>query len=76
MALALQLGEMSIADKLQAMETLWEDLSRSADEITVHAWHYEVLASREENLKGCREQFTDWGDAKEAIKNAIQRRCP
>lgn len=72
MSLALQLGEMSIADKLQAMETLWEDLSRSADEIAVPAWHYEVLAGREEDLKGCRELFTDWEIAKEAIKKSVK----
>ena len=72
MALALQLGEMSTADKLQAMEDLWEDLSRCADSIAVPPWHYSVLESREIELKGCREHFTDWETAKETIRSLVK----
>jgi hypothetical protein len=47
MAIAVDLGKMSIADKLQLMEDLWQDLASGPAEIDSPAWHGEVLAERE-----------------------------
>ena len=43
MATKLPLHEMTIQEKLAAMEALWEDLSRSPEAIESPKWHREIL---------------------------------
>ncbi len=44
--LDLPLAEMSVADKLHVMETLWADVSRTAPEEAAPGWHVQVLLER------------------------------
>ncbi len=46
MATRLPLEKMTVEEKLQAMEALWEDLTRRADEYEPPTWHGEVLRER------------------------------
>ena len=39
----LPLKEMTLQEKLDAMESLWEDLVRTPEAIESPAWHKEVL---------------------------------
>ena len=43
MVMTLPLDEMSLADKILAMEILWDDLCRNADGFSSPAWHGEQL---------------------------------
>ena len=43
----MPLSEMTTADKLEAMEKLWEDLCRNTEALPSPAWHENVLSSRE-----------------------------
>lgn len=72
MAFSLPLAQMSTADKLQTMETLWEELCHKAEDIGIPQWHYEVLAAREEDIQAGKECFTDWEVAKEAIRESLK----
>ncbi|MEI6825845.1 MAG: addiction module protein [Desulfuromonadales bacterium] len=72
MAFSLPLAQMSTADKLQTMETLWDDLCHKVEDICIPEWHYEVLAAREEDIKTGKECFTDWEIAKETIRESLK----
>jgi hypothetical protein len=61
---------MSVEEKLQAMEALWEDLSRNAD-LKSPAWHEEVLAERERQLEAGEASFMDWEQAKADIRKRV-----
>jgi hypothetical protein len=63
---------MSVEEKLQMMEALWDDLSQNADEIQPPAWHGEVLAEREAAIARGNEQFVDWEAAREKIEKDIR----
>lgn len=39
-----QIKGMSVIERLQAMDQLWDSLSRCADEIPSPDWHQDVLA--------------------------------
>ena len=41
-----QIERMSVAERLQVMEQLWDALCRDAGEIVSPEWHREVLADR------------------------------
>jgi len=63
MGVALKLDEMSIEEKVEVMEALWRDLSRS-DAYVSPAWHGEVLEAREHE----GEAPADWSEARERIR--------
>ena len=71
MAISLHLDEMSVEEKLQAMESLWEDLCSRADSMASPAWHGEALADREAAIDGGNDHFQDWEVAKQDIENTI-----
>lgn len=52
MASNLPLKTMSVEEKLQAMESLWDDLCANAESMTSPAWHEDVLAERDAAREG------------------------
>jgi hypothetical protein len=72
MSITLPLEKMTIAEKLQTMEFLWDDLCHNADEIKSPKWHKDVLSEREKNIKNGRVSFIDWEQAKKEISEAIK----
>lgn len=67
----LPLKEMTLQEKLDAMESLWEDLVRTPEAIESPAWHKEVLDERFRKLKEGKTQFIDWETAKEALRKKL-----
>ena len=47
--ISIPLDKMSLAEKLEAMEALWADLSRTPSQVPVPDWHREVLKARRES---------------------------
>ncbi len=64
MASSLPLEKMSVEEKLQAMESLWDDLCSQAGVMTSPAWHEDVLAERDTMQKRGDDAFEDWEAAK------------
>ena len=71
MSISLPLEKMSVEEKLQAMESIWDDLCDRADNLASPAWHGEVLADRESALQGGNDEFIDWETAKQNIKKQL-----
>ena len=69
MTCTLQIEKMSRAEKLQAMEVLWEDLSRTETEVESPSWHQDVLKDTEARFAAGQEQVTDWETAKKTLRN-------
>ncbi len=74
MSVALPLDKMTLADKLAAMETLWEDLSHRAGDIAVPDWHYEILADRETAVREGQEEFVDRDVAKDQLRQSTKNK--
>jgi hypothetical protein len=68
MSIKLPLHEMTIREKLAAMESLWEDLSRLPETVESPEWHKEILDQRRERVAGGTAQFEDWETAKARIR--------
>ena len=71
MANTLALDKMSVEEKIQAMESLWDDLCRQAGGVVSPSWHEEVLAERDALHKRGDDEFEDWDVAKGNIKNKL-----
>ncbi|CAH2031167.1 addiction module protein [Trichlorobacter ammonificans] len=72
MGSALQIDKMSLAEKLEAMEMLWDDLTHHVQDVAMPEWHTEVLAVREADLSDGTARFDDWETAKENIRRALK----
>ena len=71
MTVTLPLNDMTISEKLQLMETLWEDLSRNADALESPEWHRDVLEERERRIASGEARFSDWEEAKADIRKRV-----
>ena len=60
--------KLSVAEKLQAMEALWQSLSSKPEAIESPAWHEQELRAREENIESGKAKFIDWKKAKADIR--------
>ncbi|MBD3375184.1 addiction module antitoxin RelB [candidate division KSB1 bacterium] len=69
MHVILPLEKMSIEEKIQAMESLWEDLCINADSLTSPEWHRDILEEREKTIMNGDDEFIDWEKAKKDIRN-------
>lgn len=72
MDIVLPLHEMTVAEKLRAMEVLWDDLSRNPDDIPTPAWHAEVLAARQKEIDEGRAKFIPWEECRESLHKEIR----
>lgn len=62
--ISIPLDKMSLAEKLEAMEALWADLSRTPDDVPVPQWHRDVLKSRQESPA----TWLDWEQVKASLR--------
>jgi len=60
MAIELPLAQMSLDDKLQAMELLWADLSKDPAQVVSPAWHREELHRRQDLVQQGKASFQSW----------------
>jgi len=72
MELALPLGQMTTAEKLRALEQIWEDLCRTPNEVPSPSWHADVLQDREKRIQQGSSQFVDWSEAKQRIRDSTK----
>lgn len=66
MSLVLPLEKMTLAEKLQAMEALWADLSRD-EAMESPGWHEQVLQER-----AGEKNPVDWETAKKQLRSRLQ----
>jgi len=71
MPVTLSLSELTVTEKLQLMEALWEDLSRNTGTFESPEWHREVLEDREERIASGKAHFSDWEQAKADIRKRV-----
>jgi putative addiction module component (TIGR02574 family) len=72
MGIALPLEKMSRKEKIEVMESLWDDLCRHAENVQSPAWHGAVLEQREENLRVGEAEISDWDAAKKRIRKECE----
>ena len=68
MAISIPLDKMTVAEKLDVMELVWDDLYQNEEDVPVPDWHMEVLREREAAIARGEEQSIDWEDAKKLLR--------
>lgn len=69
-----EIRQMSLQEKLSAMEAIWEELSLQEDRLEVPQWQKNLLDDRERLVQEGKASFIDWETAKKEIKRATHSR--
>ena len=72
MNINLPLSEMSIDEKIEAMELIWQDLGKSAEQIKSPIWHKQALDYRDIQINSGDSQFNSYQETKERILKNIK----
>jgi len=70
MPMNLPLKDMTLQEKLAAMEALWEDFTLSPESFESPDWH-NTLEERRQRIAEGKAHFTDWEAAKSAIRTKV-----
>jgi putative addiction module component (TIGR02574 family) len=65
-----EIHQLSLSEKLQIMEAIWDDLRARADELPVPQWRKDLLDARLKAVSECREKTLDWDEVKHSFPPA------
>ncbi|PCH95593.1 MAG: acyl-protein synthetase [Gammaproteobacteria bacterium] len=72
MDINIQIKELSLKNKLIVMETIWDDICHTEEQISSPNWHKSLLKERlVEAEQGCN--FIDWDTAKQNIRDDFSK---
>ena len=73
MITAEQIKQLSTAEKLQVMETLWQELTaEGAEQLASPEWHQQALQQTELAVRESDEVTHDWELAKQSLRSKFR----
>jgi putative addiction module component (TIGR02574 family) len=60
----VELDRMTVAEKIQLLERVWDNLCREPGDFTSPEWHEEVLRERKRRLETGEASLSTWAEAK------------
>lgn len=65
----IEIKKMSVKERLQAMETLWDSLVDEESEIESPQWHREILEDRQRKIENGKAEFISLKELKATRKS-------
>ena len=65
--------ELSLSEKLQLVEDLWDDIAATPEEVPVHDWQKEELARRKQNLISNPGSALSWEEIQRRVRTRYGR---
>ena len=62
-----EISQFSLREKLQIMQTIWEDLRGHVDRMGIPESHIELLDSRRGRVESGASKLLDWNQVKHSI---------
>lgn len=60
--------DLSLAEKLQLVEGLWDDLASTPENVPLYDWQRDELARRKTNLASNPASAVSWEEVKQALR--------
>ena len=67
----LPLAKLTLAEKLDLIETLWDDITKDDKALASPTWHEEVLQDRRKALDTGKATPHDWRETKDRIRRSV-----
>ena len=68
----LPLDQMTVEEKLRAMEAIWRSLSKLEDQVPVPDWHKQVLDERQRQIDAGEATFVSLEEMKERVRKRTE----
>lgn len=68
----IHFDQMTLMEKLQTMEALWETLSRQEADVPVPSWQKSILDERERLIEQGQARFSKWEAARKRLSKKMQ----
>ena len=65
-----QIERMSVTERLQAMDQLWDSLTRDGDEIPSPTWHQDILADRKARAQRGEAKFLTLDELRSRLRSS------
>jgi putative addiction module component (TIGR02574 family) len=62
-----EVKRLPLAEKLQIMEAIWDDLRAQAERVPVPQWHRDLLDERRKAVEEGREELLNWDKIKDSL---------
>lgn len=72
--LVLPLERMTVAEKMDVIDRIMDDLSRNSSAVPVIEWHGDMLTQRAEDLKSGTDRFISLEEAQARIREKTGRK--
>jgi len=59
-----EISKMSVQERIQTMEALWDSLTRESVAVKSPEWHEEILSERKEKIKNNKAAFISLDELK------------
>ncbi len=63
----VHIEQMTLSEKLRAMEALWDNICHREENVPVAQWHQDLLDERDRLISQGQAVFMDWETAKKRI---------
>ena len=67
MAVDLQLDGLTVAQKVQLLERIWDDLCHGSGNVHSPEWHAAILEQRKRKLQDGTMPVSSWSEAKDRL---------
>lgn len=64
---SLPLKRMTLAQKMEVLERVWDSVREQENKLESPAWHGEVLAERQQLVEEGKATFAPWDEVKERL---------
>jgi putative addiction module component (TIGR02574 family) len=68
----LPLDQMTVEEKLRAMEAIWLSLSTREEQVPVPDWHKQVLDERQRQIDAGEARFVSLEEMKERVRKRTE----
>ena len=68
----LPLDQMTVEEKLRAMEDIWRSLSEREEQVPVPDWHKQVLDERQRRIDAGEASFISLEEIKERVRKRTE----
>ena len=68
MPIELSLNAMTIGEKVQLLEQVWDNLCQQSGDVRSPEWHSAILQERQRQIENGIMAVSSWSDAKERLQ--------